>query len=78
MIWTKAFWKGVTERALKTGIQVFATLVTAQAFDITTFDWATAGKLVLGAVVASVVTSLANPTFVAGEQPTTKEQNGDL
>lgn len=56
----KTFWAGAAERALKTGAQSLLSLMTiGQA--ITAIDWAQALAITATAVVASLLTSLADP-----------------
>ena len=66
MIWTKAFWKGTTERAIKTAAQVLASVfvIGVPIFDLDI----TAGLAIAGtATVASILTSIGNADFTAGE-----------
>lgn len=78
MIWTKAFWKGAGERALKTFIQVFVPTAMAAlgatstgTLDAWTAPWLvaaqTASGLALGATVISLLMSLGNAEFVSGQ-----------
>lgn len=69
MIWTKAFWKGTAERAIKTAAQTFVALVGAGTLGVLDVDWAGTGSVVLMAGILSVVTSIGNGDFVAGTQP---------
>lgn len=72
-MWTKAFWKGAGERAIKTFAQSFlsvfgvGTVVEVTGSTLNTDTWLLA--LVSGAAAAalSVVMSVANPTFTAGD-----------
>lgn len=77
MIWSKEFWKGAGERALKTFLQVFvpafvlATGATAEGtLDAWTAPWLvalqTASGLAVGATVLSFLTSLMSADFVSG------------
>lgn len=57
---SRTFWAGVAERAIKTAAQtLLASLAVGQA--ITTVDWTTALAITGTAVLASVLTSLADP-----------------
>lgn len=67
MIWTAAFWKGAAERAIKTGAQALAALLAAGSTGLLDVDWGNALSVAGLAIVASVVTSIANPTFVSGD-----------
>ena len=56
----KSFWRGAAERAIKTGAQVLASLITVgQA--ITEINWPGALAITATAAVASLLTSLADP-----------------
>lgn len=57
---SRTFWAGVAERAIKTAAQtLLASLAVGQA--ITAIDWQAALAITGTAVVASVLTSLADP-----------------
>ena len=60
MIYTrKSFWRGAAERAIKTGAQVLASLITVgQA--ITDIHWPGALAITATAVLASLLTSIAD------------------
>jgi Na+-driven multidrug efflux pump len=77
MIWSKAFWKGAGERAIKTFLEVFvptflaALGATAEGvLDAWTAPWLvaaqTASGLALGATVISLLISVMNADFTAG------------
>lgn len=68
-MFTKAFWKGAAERAIKTGAQAAVAFLTAGVLGLFDVDFIQLASVSLLAVVASLFTSLANPEFVAG--PTT-------
>jgi r1t holin len=57
-MWTAQFWKDAAERAVKTAVQVAIPMVTATSLD--QMDWQTAGLAVAGAVLLSLLTSLAS------------------
>jgi hypothetical protein len=78
VIWTVAFWKGAGERALKTFLEVFVptTIVALGAtaegvLDAWTAPWLAAVQtgvgLALGATAISVLISLGNVNFTAGD-----------
>lgn len=66
MIWTKAFWKGAAERAIKTFFQTLVALI-GTAVVISDVDWVTVASGSVLATILSVATSIAQPEFVAGD-----------
>lgn len=79
-MWTLAFWKAATERAVKTGAQAVLTIyfvgdVALNAFEA---DWVNMAGVGLGGVVLSYLTSLAsgykdgNPSVTNAEVVTEK------
>jgi hypothetical protein len=54
-MFSKLFWKDVTERALATAAQVIAGLLVADGVDVLSLDWKAAGATVLTAVVLVLV-----------------------
>ena len=61
MIYTrKSFWRGAAERAIKTGAQVLASLITVGQV-ITDIDWPGVLAITATAVVGSLITSVADP-----------------
>lgn len=72
-MWTKAFWRGVVERAVKTFVQSFiATITVAVGTKATAWDipWGATAYSALGvsliAAFYSLCTSIGNADFVAG------------
>jgi hypothetical protein len=63
----KAFWKGAAERAIKTFAQTAVAVLTADSvvglLDVNTVELVSVAGL---AALVSVLTSVANPDFVAG------------
>lgn len=72
MIWTKAFWQGAGERAIKSAAQGFITAVGGTAVNLWTVDLLTAGEIVLSMAALSLITSLGNADFTAGVQNVVK------
>lgn len=68
MIWTKAFWKGAAERAIKTFAQAGVALITSDAvvglLDLDAVQVLSVSGL---AALVSVLTSVGNADFVAGD-----------
>lgn len=68
MIWTVAFWKGASERAIKTFAQAGVALITADAvvglLDLDVVSLLSVSGL---AALVSVLTSVGNADFVAGD-----------
>lgn len=73
-MWTKAFWKGAGERAVKTFLQTFVAVaitgVGAEAVGATAglldIAWLDAASVALVATILSVATSIGNADFTAG------------
>ena len=69
MIFTRAFLKGAGERAVKTAAQTLVAVLTAgEVIGILDVDWAGALGAAALAAVLSVLTSVGNADFTAGEQ----------
>ena len=56
----KTFWIGAAERAIKTGAEVLLSLMTV-GVSITAIDWPEAAAIAAGAMVYSLLVSLADP-----------------
>lgn len=74
MIWTKTFWKGAGERAVKTWFQVFVamTMLTAgtemiPAVGIEGIPWVAVLSSATLSAVLSLATSIGNAEFTAGQ-----------
>ena len=67
MIWTTAFWKGLSERAIKTFAKSLAALLAAGTIGVLDVDWVSALSVAALTTLASVLTSIGNADFVAGE-----------
>ena len=70
-MWTKKFWKGLGERAIKTFFQsgVAATVTAGVASGVSgvqEVNWVAVGSIALLATVLSVATSIGNADFTAG------------
>lgn len=68
---TKAFWAGAIERAVKTLAQSLIAVIGTGTLGILDVDWLTALSVAGLATVLSVLTSVAQPEFVAGEADAT-------
>ena len=66
MIWTKAFWKGAGERAVKTFFQTFVALIGTSAVILQDVDWLFIGSGSILAAILSLATSIGNADFTAG------------
>jgi hypothetical protein len=68
VIWTKAFWKGASERAIKTFAQAGVALITADAvvgiLDLDVVSLLSVSGL---AALVSVLTSVGNADFTASK-----------
>lgn len=68
MIWTKAFWKGLSERAIKTFAQTLVGYIVVGTTGILDLQWGDALSVAAAATLASVLTSIGNADFTAGVQ----------
>lgn len=57
---SKTFWAGLAERAIKTAAQTLLSVLTVGA-TIWSMDWTQALGIAAGAVVLSILTSIADP-----------------
>lgn len=72
MIWTKAFWQGATERAIKTFFQTVVAVCVAGTVGVEfpglgAIDWVDVASVAGFAAVLSLATSLGNAEFTAGK-----------
>ena len=73
---TKSFWAGTFERAVKTAAQSLIAVIGTGTLGILDVDWLTALSVAGLATVLSVLTSVAQPEFVAGETDQTPPPEG--
>lgn len=66
-IWSGPFWRGAGERAVKTFAQTEVTLIGANLLPVVELPWYALLGSGLTAAILSVLTSLINPRFTAGE-----------
>lgn len=73
MLWTGAFWRGAGERAIRTFAQTLAAVFVVGTTGLLDVDWVTSLSVAGAAALASLLTSIGNADFVAGEthQPPT-------
>ena len=69
MIWTRAFWLGAAERAIKTFFQAFVALIGTSAVILADVDWLFIASGSALAAILSLATSIGSADFVAGELP---------
>jgi hypothetical protein len=69
IMFSKLFWAGTLERAIKTFCQVVLTYFGATAVGLLHADWPGALDLGAGAAVLSVLTSMATATTVVSTSP---------
>lgn len=67
MLWTLAFWKGLAERAIKTFAQAVAGLLAGDTVGLLDVDWGEVLSVAGLITLASVLTSIGNAGFTAGE-----------
>ena len=68
---TKAFWAGTAERAVKTLAQSLIAVIGTGTLGVLDVDWLTALSVAGLATILSVLTSVAQPDFTAGEADAT-------
>ena len=66
---TKAFWKGAGERAVKTFAQALVAVIGVGAVGLLDVDWRGALSAATLATVISLLTSIGNADFTAGQTP---------
>lgn len=69
-MWTKAFWKGLGERAIKTfaqsSVASAAVAVVGNSTGLTDINWLQVASIAGLATVLSALTSIGNASFTAG------------
>lgn len=70
MIWTKEFWKGLGERAIKTAAQNVAAILVV-GVPVFSIDWKAGLGLAATATLGSILTSIGSADFVAGQDELT-------
>ena len=78
MIWSSAFWRGATERALKTFAQALVAVIGVGAVGLLDVDWIGALSAALLATVVSLLTSIGNADFTSGQTPVVIEHDGGV
>ena len=66
MIWTKQFWVGAAERAIKTIAQSLVAVLGVAGTGLLTVDWVAALSVAGAAGLASLLTSIGSAEHVAG------------
>jgi hypothetical protein len=72
MLWSLAFWKGAAERAVKTFAQAAVAFIAVGTTGILDLDYGTVASVAGAAALASLLTSIGNADFVAGNVLTVK------
>lgn len=70
-MFSKDFWKGAAERGIKTIAQTALAYFVIGTTGILDVDWVAIGSVSAAAGLASLLTSIANPSFVAGKNSNT-------
>ena len=78
MIWSSAFWRGAMERGVKTFAQSLVAVIGVGAVGLLDVDWLGALSAATLATVVSLLTSIGNADFTAGQTPVIPEQIADL
>lgn len=65
-LFSVAFWKDATERALKTGAQAMALALGGGAIDALKLDWETLAGAGLGGILLSLLTSIGSAAYTDG------------
>ena len=78
MIWSSAFWRGATERAVKTFAQALVAVIGVGAVGLLDVDWLGALSAATLATVVSLLTSIGNADFTAGQTPVIVEHDGGV
>lgn len=66
VIWTKLFWKDVTERAIATAAQLLIALLTADGVNVLSLDWQTAAVTIVTALVLVVLKAVVAAQLTTG------------
>lgn len=64
---TTSFWKGAGERAIKTAAQSLLAVLGVTGLGFGDVDWAASLSVAGVAALASILTSIVNPSFTAGD-----------
>nr|DAN77685.1 MAG TPA: holin [Caudoviricetes sp.] len=67
MLWTREFWFGAAERAVKTVAQTIVAVVGVAGTGLLSVDWVQTLSVAAAAGLASVLTSIADADRVAGK-----------
>lgn len=76
MLWTKQFWLGAAERAIKTIAQSLVAVLGVAGTGLLTVDWVAALSVAGAAGLASLLTSIGSAEHVAGPQPDSTHADG--
>ena len=69
MIWSSAFWRGATERGVKTFAQALVAVIGVGAVGLLDVDWLGALSAATLATVISLLMSIGNADFTSGQTP---------
>ena len=76
MLWSIAFWRGAGERAVKTFAQALVAVIGVGAVGLLDVDWLGALSAATLATVISLLTSIGNADFTAGQTPVIEHDGG--
>lgn len=66
MLWSIEFWKGAAERGIKTAAQTALAFFVIGTTGLLDLNWVALASVSGAAALASLLTSVSNPEFVAG------------
>ena len=78
MIWSIKFWRGAMERGVKTFAQALVAVIGVGAVGLLDVDWLGALSAASLATVVSLLTSIGNADFTAGQTPVIIEHDGGV
>lgn len=75
MLWSTLFWRGAFERMVKTAAQTLLAVIGVGSLGVADVDWVGALSIAAVATLASLLTSIGNADFTAGQTPVVIEHD---